>query len=121
MFAGEAQEFNKWLRVYRQEVFIGDAQLIYAGDDGAHRLFDLDGDAKTTIVLATAFSADAGNEKIAAFLKAYREAFETDADVHAALAYDTFRLLVDAMKRGQPQLTQDRCARNCRRPRTSRA
>ena len=81
---------------------------MYAGADGDHHLFDLEGDDKTSVLLATAFYADPAAEKITAFMKAYQEAFKTEADVHAAIAYDGFRILIDAMKRTPTQLTPER-------------
>jgi branched-chain amino acid transport system substrate-binding protein len=60
------------------------------------------------VVFATAFHADPAHAKSPAFSKAYREAFQTEADVNAALAYDGFRILADAMKRTPTQLTPER-------------
>jgi branched-chain amino acid transport system substrate-binding protein len=36
-----------------------------------------------------------------AFASKYRESFKEEPDVHAALAYDGIRILVDALRRGQ--------------------
>ena len=109
VFAGNVQDFNSWHKVYRRELFRNQpTQIVYAGADGDHRLFDLEGDEKTAVLLATAFYADPGAEKITAFMKAYREAFKTEADVHAALAYDGFRILIEAIKRTPTQLTPER-------------
>jgi branched-chain amino acid transport system substrate-binding protein len=102
VFAGDVQDFNAWHKTYRKQLFSESPQLIYAGDDGEQRVFDLDNDPKTNVLLATAFPADPANQKVADFKKAYHEAFQTDADVHAALAYDGFRLFAEALKRTSP-------------------
>jgi branched-chain amino acid transport system substrate-binding protein len=108
VFAGGVQDFNAWHKVFRKEVLGEIPQLIYAGDDGEHRAFDLGSDLKINVLMATALPADPANPKVAAFTKAYHEAFQTEADVHAALAYDGFRLFVEALKRASPQYTLER-------------
>ena len=110
VFAGDATDFNAWHKIFLKELFsTRTPQLfIYAGDDGDDRAFDLDNDPKTSILLATAFPADPANQKVAAFAKAYQEAFQTQADVHAALAYDGFRLFAEALKRTYPLNTIER-------------
>jgi branched-chain amino acid transport system substrate-binding protein len=108
VFAGGVQDFNAWHKVFRKELFSEHPQLIYAGDDGEQGAFDLGDDPKTNVLLATAFPADPANQKVAAFAKAYHEAFQTEADVHAALAYDGFRLLAEALKRTYPLITTER-------------
>src|SRR5262249_52142488 len=100
LFAGPVQDFTAWLRAYRQEVFLTEPTLIYAGEDCPVQSFDLDPRTSTKFILATAYSADAG-EKSKTFRKAYQDAFQVEPDVHAALAYDGFRILADALKRAQ--------------------
>ena len=107
VFAGSVQDFNAWYRVFRKEFGKGAPQLVYAGNDGDSTLFDLD-NAEVSVLLATAFYADPDSEKMGTFMKAYRAAFETTADVHSALAYDGFRMLVEALKRTPTQLTSER-------------
>jgi branched-chain amino acid transport system substrate-binding protein len=108
VFAGTVHDFNAWHKAFRKEFSKGQPQVLFAGDDGSERLFDLEGDPKSSIVLATAFHADPASEKITAFTKAYQEAFKTEADVNSALAYDAFGIMVEAMKRASAQLTPDR-------------
>ncbi len=108
VFAGSVHDFNAWRKVLRRE-FVGEQpHLLYAGSDGDHRLFDLEGDATTPVELATSFYADPKSDKIAAFTKAFREAFQTEPDVHAALAYDGTRMLVEAMKQKPKELTPEK-------------
>jgi branched-chain amino acid transport system substrate-binding protein len=106
LFAGAVPEFSTWYRAYQQEVFLTEPLILFGGEDGAARLFDIDPQAK--VVLATAFPADAGTEKAKAFVKAYQATFHSEPDVHAAVAYDSFLILADALKRAKPQLTPER-------------
>ena len=108
VFAGTAQDFNVWHKTYREEYEADEPLVVFAGGDGEQRLFDLEGDAKASIVLASAFYGDPASEKIKAFTKGFRDAFETDPDVHAALAYDGLQILVKAMKATPTQLTPER-------------
>jgi branched-chain amino acid transport system substrate-binding protein len=109
VFAGTPQDFNAWLRVARRYLSLDEIHLVFAGNDGEHQLFDLGDDAKTSVHLATAFYADPASDKIQTFLKAYRDMPpKIEADVNAALAYDGFRMLVEAMKNAAPQVTPER-------------
>jgi ABC-type branched-subunit amino acid transport system substrate-binding protein len=108
VFAGSVQDFNTWQKIQRKEYLVAHPRIVYAGSDGDHRRFDLDPGDKVAITLATAYYADPASEKIAAFTKAYQEAFQTEPDVNAAIAYDGFRVLVEAMKGAGTQLTPDR-------------
>jgi branched-chain amino acid transport system substrate-binding protein len=107
VFAGAVQDFNAWHKVFRREFPDTAINLAFAGDDGAQRLFDIDG-ANVPVLVASAYYADPTSEKIAAFAKPYQNTFKTEADVHAALAYDGLRILVEAMKRTPTQLTAEK-------------
>lgn len=108
-FAGAVQDFNDWMKSARKEGLAEDVQILFAGDDGSQRAFDFDSQPQGTVLLASAFSADQATAKTTSFLKSYRDAYQTEADVNAALAYDGLRLLTDAIKRSQPaQLTAEK-------------
>ena len=107
VFAGSVQDFNHWHKILRKDFVDAQPQIVYAGADGDQRRFDLDGD-KTSVLLATAYFANPKSEKVTAFAKVFQEKFQTEPDVHAALAYDGFRILVEAMKRTSSQLTPER-------------
>jgi branched-chain amino acid transport system substrate-binding protein len=107
VFAGSVGHFNQWRALLRKDFPDAQPQIIYAGGDGDQRRFDPDTD-KTSLLLASAFFADPASEKIMAFAKSFREAFQTDPDVHAALAYDGLRMLAEAMKRTTAQLTPEK-------------
>jgi len=108
VFAGAVQDFNAWHKVLRKDFPDVTLHLVFAGSDGAHRVFDLDAREEAPVLVASAFYADPASARINAFAKAYREAFHVEADVHAALAYDGFRILVEAMKRTPTQLSSEK-------------
>jgi branched-chain amino acid transport system substrate-binding protein len=91
VFAGAADDF----RALRRE--LKGLSWVYAGDDGS--LMPADLSAGETVLVATAFAAKEG--KAADFAKKYRDKFQDEATVHAALAYDNLRLVVEALQKGQ--------------------
>ncbi len=103
VFAGLADDFNVWHRNLRHAPFTNIPEVIFAGPDGSQRGFDVELGEKQSVLLATALNPDSTVEKGASFRKAFREAFQSDADVHAALAYDSFRILAEALKSIHPQ------------------
>jgi branched-chain amino acid transport system substrate-binding protein len=108
VFAGTVQDFNAYHKVFRRKYFMSEPQLVYAGNDGDQKLFDLAPGSKATVLLASAFHADPASEKVAGFMKAYQDAYQVEADVNAALAHDGFRILIEAMKKTPTQLTPER-------------
>ncbi len=109
VFTGTAQDFNAWLRVARRYLSVDEIQIIFAGNDGDARFFDLGDDAKTPIYYASAFYGGPVSDKFKMFQISFREMPpKIEADVNAALAYDGFRMLVEAMKNAAPQVTPER-------------
>lgn len=108
VFVGNVNDFNAFHKAFRREFFLNEPTLVYAGNDGEQQLFEQIAEAKSTILFASAFYADPASDKIMAFMKAYQDAFKTDADVNAALAYDGLQILVDAMKKTEKQLTPEK-------------
>jgi branched-chain amino acid transport system substrate-binding protein len=107
-FAGDVQDFNDWMKTWGKDG-LENVPILFAGVDGSQRRFDFDARPKSSILFASAFSTQQPNDKTQTFLKAYREAFQAEAEVNAALAYDGLRMLVDAIKRAQPaSLTAER-------------
>ena len=102
LFAGQAEDFNAWHKALRSEKVLH-VPILFAGPDGSERGFDVTLAEKQAILLVTALHPDPAFDKTAAFRKAYRDANQNDADVHAALAYDGFRILAEAMKNTQSQ------------------
>jgi branched-chain amino acid transport system substrate-binding protein len=103
VFAGSVRDFNNWHSTLRRDFPDVQPQIVYAGNDGDQRRFDF-GEEKTSVLLASAYYADPASEKITAFAKSFQDSFQTEPDVHAALACDGLRMLVEAMKRTATQL-----------------
>jgi branched-chain amino acid transport system substrate-binding protein len=101
-FAGGVQDFNDWMKNSRKDGLGQDVPILFAGDDGGQRVFHFPAETKTPILFASAFSTDQATDKMAAFVKAFREAFQTEADVNAALAYDGMRMITAAIQHAQP-------------------
>lgn len=109
VFAGGAQDFNAWLQMYGMAFSLDGIQVLFAGNDGDHRHFNVGAERNMSILVATAFYADPASDKIQAFLKAYREMPpKVEAGIHSALAYDGFRMLIEAMKQTPTQLTPEK-------------
>ena len=107
VFAGGVEDFNAWHKIFSRDSGAVDSQIVFAGNDGSAAMFDLN-DVKASVLLTTTFYADPASAKIEAFIKTYKAAFHTEPDVHSALAYDGFRMLVEAMKKSGTQLTPER-------------
>ena len=107
LFAGDAKDLNTFYKPFREHN-AQSTELIFAGNDGEHRLFDFAAHAKEAIVMVTAFHADPTSDKIATFVKMYEQKFQARADVHAALAYDAMRMLIEAMKRTPAHVTPEK-------------
>jgi branched-chain amino acid transport system substrate-binding protein len=105
VFAGAVAEFNAYHKAFRREYFVNEPTLVFAGSDGDQRRIEIAPATKATILLASALNPE--SDKTAGFLKAFQDAFQTDADVNAALAYDGFRMLAEALKKTTPQLTPE--------------
>ncbi len=87
----------------RQAREMGIAATIFGGDGMAPANFlDLAGPAAEGVVLTYPFNPLRGGDKTRAFLEAYRQRFDTEADSFAAHAYDATMLLVEAIKLAGP-------------------
>jgi branched-chain amino acid transport system substrate-binding protein len=106
VFVGDVGDFNDWRRIASKDHPISEIDIIYGGSDGDQRLFNVG--VPTPVLFATAFNTDSAAEKIAAFRATCKDKFHFDGDVHAALAYDGMRILVEAMKRTPAQVTPEK-------------
>jgi branched-chain amino acid transport system substrate-binding protein len=88
----------------RRELGAKAPPLLFGGDDGSLKAVQEAG-GKGAVYLMTAFVTDADVPRAQEFAKKYREAFKEEPDVHAALAYDDARLLFEALRRTQDNLT----------------
>jgi ABC-type branched-subunit amino acid transport system substrate-binding protein len=105
VFVGEVGDFNDWRRVAQKDYPIAEIEMVYAGSDGDQNLFNGNG---SSVLFASAFHADPASDKINAFRATCKEKFQIEADVHAALAYDGMRILVDAMKKTSAQVISEK-------------
>jgi branched-chain amino acid transport system substrate-binding protein len=96
MFAGSADDFAQWRKAQPP----GDFLILYVGEDSALR------DAPLNTYMASAFATQKELPKTMDFVRRYREAFKEEPDVHAALAYDAVRILVEALQRSQKPATE---------------
>ena len=91
VFTGTAEDFAQWSKAQRRDALL----VLYAGEDGALS------DAPLNTYMASAFATQKELPKTVDFARQYREAFKEEPDVHAALAYDAVRILVEALQRSQ--------------------
>lgn len=94
VFCGSGADFEKVRRAWGAAVPV----VVFAGDDGAWQGEPIAGQ---TVYVATAFALGRDGSKADEFAKKYREQNRHAPDVHAAVAYDNVRLLVEALKLGQ--------------------
>jgi branched-chain amino acid transport system substrate-binding protein len=92
VFAGEVSAWRDLQRQWKGT----DTRWAYIGPEGA-----LTGADATNALIATSFALDKETAKIEEFAKKYRAKFDEEPTVHAALAYDNVRLLVEALQQGQ--------------------
>jgi branched-chain amino acid transport system substrate-binding protein len=88
LFAGSASDYESWRQALKDRKVL----LFFGGERPAAT--DL-GDA----FFVSAFAIDKETSKTVAFAERFRGAFKQEPDVHAALAYDGVRLLIDALRR----------------------
>jgi branched-chain amino acid transport system substrate-binding protein len=81
--------------------------LLFGGEEVGVRAFQDQADPGK-IYLVTAFVSDSDVARGKEFVKKYRESFSTEPDVHAALAYDGTRLLIEALRRTKDTFTPER-------------
>jgi branched-chain amino acid transport system substrate-binding protein len=74
--------------------------LFGGGERGLAELLE-ERETSNEVFLATAFTPDAGTDRIRGFVKRYKDRFGEDPDVHAALAYDDARMLFAAMRQAR--------------------
>lgn len=92
VFAGNATDFQAFASRLPDSIPL----ILHGGTDASLA----DAPPGLTVRRATAFAADAPGDGIRTFVKKYRDAFGADAgpSAQAAVAYDSLRILVHAMK-----------------------
>lgn len=102
-FAGKARD---WVELRRKMPSTLALPLLFAGDDGDGA--NLQGAAKQTIYLATAFAPDKEAPRMQVFIHKYKDAFKEEPTVAAALAYESLQVFAEALKQAGPNLTVDK-------------
>jgi branched-chain amino acid transport system substrate-binding protein len=74
--------------------------ILFGADEGSSRAF-VEAREAGRVFLVTAFVPDLDVPRAREFISRYRKAFSEDPDVHAALAYDSARLLFEAIGNSQ--------------------
>jgi branched-chain amino acid transport system substrate-binding protein len=99
LHAGYAVDLGR-LRAKLQEA--GLKLPVLAGSDGELLTgLQADKDMSDGVYTATPFVAGEGPSATEDFVKRYRDRFQEDPDIHAALAYDGIRVLFEAMRRAK--------------------
>jgi len=99
LFAGAVRDGAK----LREQFFKAGVQvpLVFGGEEGSLATLQEKDSTKQKTYLATAFAADGGTASSQAFVKKYREQFNEEPDVYAALAYDSARLLFEGLRQAK--------------------
>ena len=93
LLAGSAEDLQELLKAGLDEKI----PILWGGEDGS--LKAVQAVQPTNVVyLPTVFVTQGAGPRADAFVKKYQDRFQESPDVHAALAYDDARLLVDAMR-----------------------
>jgi branched-chain amino acid transport system substrate-binding protein len=95
--SGSASDFGRLRRAGLDESL----PVFFAGEDGSERFFAAEGWPQP-IFLVSAFALTK-NPAQKDFVTQYQNKFKESPDVHAALAYDNLRILIDALKRAGSQ------------------
>jgi branched-chain amino acid transport system substrate-binding protein len=98
LLAGSSAEFVRKLRSTEQE-FAPGVRWLYGGEDVQITALQQNRGASESLHFATIYVVDCGSDLNTEFARRYRERFDEDPDVHAALAYDSARCLFEAMRR----------------------
>lgn len=82
--------------------------VLVAAPDGSVRTLQGQRPASKDVYLVTAFATDPATPKAVEFAQRYKKEFSEEADVHAALAYESMKLLADALAASKDSLTLPR-------------
>lgn len=106
LMAGTPPDLADLLRVLRP----APAPVLFGGEDGSARAL-LDSPDTAGVYLATAYVRDLDLPRAKEFAAAFANANSTEPDVNAALAYDSARLLFEAIRRCKNEGTSERLAK----------
>jgi branched-chain amino acid transport system substrate-binding protein len=87
------------VRDLRTELGQSDTPILFAGELDA--LETLKSQSSGNVYLVTPFVKEPDTERAKAFVKRFKDAYEEEPDVHAALAYEAAQLLFEGIRRTQ--------------------
>ena len=99
LFAGDPGDLRDFLRALDQPAL----PVLWAGGDGAAST--MDGAPGKALYHITPLASDLDMPLAKTFVDQYRKAFSEEPDVHAALAYDGIRLLGEALRQADNNLS----------------
>jgi branched-chain amino acid transport system substrate-binding protein len=79
--------------------------LLFAGDEGSSRVLLGQRPVSKDVYLVSAFVVESDTPRAADFVKRYKAAFSEEPDAHAALAYESIKLLYEALCQAKDSLT----------------
>ena len=97
LVAGKPADVKK----LRQELGPVKLPVLFGGHEGSLKDLLEEADTRSGVWLATAFAPDAGTDRVKEFIQRFKDRFGEEPDVHAALAYDSARLLFRAMRQAK--------------------
>jgi ABC-type branched-subunit amino acid transport system substrate-binding protein len=100
VFAGRAEDLQRLGAVARP--------VLFAGAEGVASTVQQQRHDFKEVYWVTAFVSDADTSRAKEFRARFKSAFQEEADVHAALAYENLRLLYEAMVRTKDSLSVQR-------------
>jgi branched-chain amino acid transport system substrate-binding protein len=101
LIAGTASDFRKLRGELGKAELKADVPLLFGGEDGSATSLQGVAGKGNPIYLATPFAPEADLPLVKAFVKTYQERFGNAPDGYAAVAYDGYRLLFEAMRRAE--------------------
>jgi ABC-type branched-subunit amino acid transport system substrate-binding protein len=104
LLAGDAQAFDK----LRDRFDKPSIPLFYAGPDGSHASLVHKRQTGQTVYAATSWTPDADTKENRDFLKRYRETYQQEPDVYAALAFDNARILFAGIRNTEKFFTLEK-------------
>lgn len=90
------------VKVLREEMRSVQLPVLFGGADGSIREFLEEPETSHDIYVATAFTPDAGTDRVRQFVETFKKRFGEEPDLHAALAFDDARILFAALRQTVP-------------------
>jgi branched-chain amino acid transport system substrate-binding protein len=101
VFVGTAEDFLSFRSALTANGLAPSVPLLFGGEEDRIRTLAADRTGGNPVYLATSFVVADSRPQVKEFVKAFEARFGRSPDAYAALAYDSYRLLFDAMHRAQ--------------------